>query len=322
MSDWMSELSRDRLVTSKEQLEKWAQQKRLYAFLDPFFEAPRSCETRTLETRDTDPMFYEAIAWDKVTYEPPILISVDLEALDWLLHALSTERWGVFVVSSSSLADVATHFQKFVIAKGPDANPYFLRFHDASVLEVLLRTWTDEERLTFFGPADGFCLPSLDTMECDIWMNPRANHPRVIPSPEDCLLTLREAQLSACADAIDRDLVKIIYWHLRNYHARSVQHLSKTLLERRIFFAIMRARQHQLSSVSDLAGFAALMFELAPNFDEHPSFRRILSDPVLPPEAKMKRLSQVITEREWDEAKHMYDRGFWGAALKKPIADG
>ncbi len=320
----MSELLlRDQPVTAKEQLQKWVRERRLFALVDPFFELPQPSEMRRLETKDTDPLLYEVIAWDKVTYEPPYLTPVSLETLDWLLHTLSTERWGVFVVSSVRLPELAAHFQKFVIAKGPDGNPYFLRFHDASVLEVLLHTWTHQERRTFFGPADGFCLPNLDTMDCHIWMNPQGGRAaRELPRPEDCLLTLREAQLASCADAIDRDLVKIIYWHLRNYHARSVQHLQKQVLEKRIFFAIMRARRYQLTSVSDLAGFTALMFELAPNFDEHPSFRRVLSDPVLPPEAKMKRLSQVITDREWDEALRMYDRAFWISALKKTGTGG
>lgn len=326
ISGGMSEVLIDRAETAKEQLQAWVLEKRLYALVDPFFELPqadsaRRFETR-LETKDTDPLFYEVIAWDKVTYEPPFLIQVDMQTLDWFLHTLSTERWGVFVVSHATLSELASHFQKFVIAKGPDGNPYFLRFHDASVLEVLLQTWTEQERQTFFGPTDAFGLPSLDTMDSHIWKNPHGEHLRRVPAPEECLLTLRESQLEACADAIDRDLVKIIYWHLRNYHARSVQHLPKILLERRIYFAIMRARQYQLSSVSDLAGFAALMFELSPNFDEHPSFRRVLNDPILPPGAKMKRLSQVITDREWDEAQHMYDRSFWVSALKKPGSDG
>ena len=303
---------------TKEQLQEWVRAKKLYALVDPFFEIPNPGDVRALETKDTDPVFYEVIAWDKVTYEPPYLIPINLEILDWLLHTLSTERWGVFIVSQAPLQELANHFQKFVIAKGPDQNPYFLRFHDAAVLEVLLETWSEKERRTFAGPADYFCLPSLETMEVQLWRNPSPNTVRALPRPEDCLLTLQHSQLSACADAIDRDLVRIIYWHLRNYHSRVVQHLAKPLLQRRILFAIKRARGYQLSSVSDLAGYTALMFELAPNFDEHPSFRKVLGDPGLAPEIKMKRLSQVITDREWEEALKLYDRNFWTAVLKKP----
>lgn len=300
---------------SRAELHKWAANGHLFALMDPFFDLPVQLEKLGLETKDTDPVFFEVIAWDQVTYEPPYLTRVSEEALDWLLHSLSTERWGIFIASESGLETLTRHFQKFVIARGPDQNPYFLRFHDASVLEVLIRTWDSKEKSVFFGPAMAFGLPDLDTMEVHIVNNPFGTRLRSLPAPEDCLIQLRQSQLNACSEAIDRDLVKVIYWHLRNHHARCVQHIEKPILQKRIQFAIQKARRYSLGTISDLAGFTALMFELAPNFDEHPSFRRVLQDAQLPPEAKMRRLSQVITDREWDEAVRLYDRSFWLTAL-------
>lgn len=313
----MNEAELIRPTSNRARLEEWASKGHLYALIDPFFELPVSVEKRRLETRDTDPVFYEVIAWDQVTYEPPYLALVTPEALTWLLHSLSTERWGLFIVSEASLKTLAGHYQKFVIARGPDQNPYFLRFHDASVLEVLLRTWEAREKSIFFGPTVAFGLPDLDTMDVRIEMNPFGTRGRPLPSPEDCLIQLRQSQLSACSEAIDRDLVKVIYWHLRNHHAKSVQFIGKETLETRIQFSIRKARKYSLGTISDLAGFTALMFELAPNFDEHPSFKRVLLDGSIPPEVKMRRLSQVITDREWDEAVRLYDRTFWPTVLKK-----
>lgn len=297
-------------------LERWAQAGHLYGLIDPFFELPLALERRRLETRDTDPVFYEVIAWDQVTYEPPYLVKVTPEALEWLLHSLSTERWGIFVVADVGLDALANHFQKFVIAKGPDANPYFLRFHDASVLEVLLATWEAREKNIFYGPTQAFGLPDLDTMRVKLLEHPFGPRLKSLPQPEDCLIQLQQSQLNACSDAIDRDLIKVIYWHLRNHHSKCVQFIEKSALEKRIQIAIRKARQYSLGAISDLAGFTALMFELSPNFDEHPSFHRILADPSIPAEVKMRRLSQVITDREWEEAMRLYDRGFWPSVLK------
>jgi hypothetical protein len=184
------------------------------------------------------------------------------------------------------------------------------------VLEVLLRTWDARERAIFWGPVRAFGLPDLDSLEVRIEENPFAARPQALPRPEDCLLQLRSAQLEECSEAIDRDLVKVIYWHLRNHHAKAVQHLDSTLLKSRVRFAILKARRYGLATISDLAGFSALMFELAPNFDDHPSFRSVLEDPGLPAEAKLRRLSQSITDREWDEALRLYDRSFWINAFR------
>lgn len=312
----MNEMSALTNQIGSKTLREWAAAGVLYAFLDPFFELPFSVEEARLEMKDTDPTFYDMIAWDQVTYEPPSLVKVNEETLEWIINSLSTERWGLFIASKLDIESLARHFQKFVIARGPDANPYFLRFHDASVLDVLLKTWTPKEKSVFFGPAVGFGLPDLDTMDSRIEWNPYSIALREAPAPEDCLLNLRDQQLRLCGEAIDRDLVKVIYWHLRNHHAQSVLFLERPLLEERVHFAIQRARAYGLGTVSDLAGFTALMFELAPNFDDHPSFREVLEDPGVPAEQKMRRLSQTITDREWKEATRLYDKSFWTRVLR------
>jgi hypothetical protein len=298
---------------SRERLTKFAMAGKLFALVDPFFENFAFEPNRKLEIRDTDPQFFEIIAWDRVTYEPPKLVQVPLEGLSTLLDGLSTERWGVFVISRFSLGELADHLQRFVIAKGPDQNPYFLRFHDASVLGVLLETWNADAKAKFFGPIDMFGLPDLEDMSIQMIESPVGSRSRKPVRPEACLLDLGNRQLEQCGQAIERDLVKVIYWHLRNYHAKVVQHVDRNLLHDRISVSIARGRGYGLQTISDLAGFSALMFELAPNFDEHPAFQRILSDKQILPELKLRRLSQAISEKDWREAMSRYDRSFWRA---------
>lgn len=307
--------SLDSGLASREKLVALAAAGKLYALLDPFFESYAFERSRKLELRDTDPQFYEMIAWDRVTYEPPRFVQVPLEGLSLLLDGLSTERWGVFVISRYSLDALASHLQRFVIARGPDENPYFLRFHDASVLGVLLETWDASSKARFFGPIDAFGLPDLDSMEVKIVNSPVGAKSRKVIRPEACLLDLGRRQLEQCGRAIEADLVKVIQWHLRGHHSRVVQHLSREQLEKRIEVAVMRARRYGFQSVSDLAGFAALMFELAPNFDEHPSFKRVLTDRDTVPEMKLRRLSQTISESDWKEALELFDREFWPRSL-------
>lgn len=299
------------MVASRERLTKLAMAGKLFALVDPFFESFSFEPSRKLELRDTDPLFFEMIAWEKVTYEPPRLVKVPLEGLSLVLDGLSTERWGIFVVSRYSLDEIADHLQKFVIARGPDENPYFLRFHDASVLGVLLETWNEDSIAKFFGPIDAFGLPDLETMEIKLFESPVGARSRRHVRPEACLLDLGRHQLDRCARAIEGDLVKVIYWHLRNHHAKAIQHLSRPQLEKRIDVTVARGRRYGLQTISDLAGFSALMFELAPNFDEHPSFQRILLDRDVLPELKLRRLSQQISERDWREALDRYDKAFW-----------
>jgi hypothetical protein len=317
-------------IASRETLTKYAMSGKLFALIDPFFDsffdarfgtpAPGAesfasgqvfRESRKLDLRDTDPQFFEMIAWEKVTYEPPRLVRVPVDGLSILIDGLSTERWGVFVVSRFSLEELALHLQKFVIARGPDENPYFLRFHDAAVLGVLLETWDQASCAKFFGPIDAFGLSDLETMEVYLHESPLGQKSRKAVAPEACLLELKRSQLERCSAAIERDLVRVLYWHLRNHHSKVVQHIDRERLQERVVIAVAKGRRYGFQTISDLAGFAALMFELAPNFDDHPSFRRILVDRETLPEMKLRRLSQVISEKDWREAMGLYDKAFW-----------
>lgn len=305
----------DMPTLSREQLVLLATQNRLFALIDPGFDQFRFEQTARLNFRDTDPSFYDLIAWDRVTYQAPRLVQVPIVSLPLFLDNLTTERWGVFVVAKIGLRDVAAHLQRFVITKGPEGNPYFLRFHDASVLSTLLQTWSKDSAAKFFGPLEGFGLPDLKSMEIRDYSSFLPSRSRKAVAPEGCLLELSAEQLIACGDAIENDLYQIIQWHLRGHHSRAVQYIPAPTLEARIGVAVEKARRYGLMTVPDIAGYAALMFELSPNFDEHPSFKKVLEDWRIPPEVKLKKLSQNITQEDWRQALELYDREFWPRAL-------
>lgn len=310
-------VERNRSLQAK--LSEFASQKRLFALVDPFFQIPFDLPKQHLDIKDTDTELFEMIAWDKVYYQPPQLVEVSSEALDWFNFSLSTERWGIFIVAPVSMAQLGNHLQKFIITKGPEGSPYFLRFHDAAVLETLLSMWSDFETNMFFGPIDSIGLPNLDDLEVKFFNLPKKTdaHRLSIQNPEDCLLHLSDEQLLRCRHAIEDDLVKLIYWHLRSYHSKVVQFISKETLHERIAHGLKRARAYDLATISDLAGFVALMFELSPNFDEHPSFAKIFLDADVSPENKMRKLSQVINDREWQEASRLHGKDVWRAIKKK-----
>lgn len=299
-----------RLLSAREQLQKAAAEGQLFALLDPTSKVPLELEAAPLQFRDTDPIFFEMIAWEKVRFRSPMLVQVDAKTFSSLAESLPLERWGFFVISSFDLWALAEHFQKFVIARGPDKNPYFLRFHDPSVIEVLLRTWCDEERRVFLSPIEGIGMPNLENLDLQIWSSPSFDEAQM-PAPEDCLLSISENQLLECAVAIERDLVKVVYWHLRGSHAKSIQFLNLETLHNRIAIGLDRARRYNLVSVSDMVGFVSLMFEVAPNFDDHPEVRLALQDPAAPPMAKMQYLSSRIPESVWQEVVQNTDRNFW-----------
>ena len=53
------------------------------------------------------------------------------------------------------------------------------------------------------------------------------------------------------------------------------------------------------------------MFQIAPNFDEHPRINEVLADEQVPPDARIDLLSECTLERDWEEAEDGRDENAW-----------
>jgi len=75
---------------------------------------------------------------------------------------------------------------------------------------------------------------------------------------------------------------------------------------------IARAREYGITWRSTLAGFVALMFISAPNFDDHPLLKRALLDNDTDPNSRLEKLIQDSTEQNWEAVRQAYDASAWG----------
>ena len=79
--------------------------------------------------------------------------------------------------------------------------------------------------------------------------------------------------------------------------------------------AIERARKHGLTSDEQIFGFVSVMFEIAPNFDEEPTLRAILSDTRRKPADRWEALfaDTPSLHAAWERAAHpdFYDHKAW-----------
>jgi hypothetical protein len=142
------------------------------------------------------------------------------------------------------------------------------------------------------------------------------------------MLKIRPEQMAVFQQMADAAFVKRLAEHLRSKYA-SVGVLlptgvvalgqipTATLLEM-VRGGIARARTHGLSYESSLAAFLALMIEAAPNFDEYPRVRQILTDESVPPNGRLDQLlNQAVLEECWAEIKKNYDVAAWALPTKE-----
>lgn len=99
--------------------------------------------------------------------------------------------------------------------------------------------------------------------------------------------------------------------HLQEQSPELVEDIPLDDLHAMVANGIARARSHGLYTDEDLMAFVAVMFEIAPNFDEHPAIRRVLADNSIPLEKRFDALFEKVPDEAWEEAEENYDAGAW-----------
>jgi hypothetical protein len=116
--------------------------------------------------------------------------------------------------------------------------------------------------------------------------------------------------------AVEAAFVREIARHLRAEHPARCEGLGDEELARRAEIGIARARAHGLTWDASITAFVAIMFEVAPTFDEQPAIRRVLSDRRVSANRRIDALWDRTSEEDWDEAEAHAGRAesFWSSA--------
>jgi hypothetical protein len=135
-------------------------------------------------------------------------------------------------------------------------------------------------------------------------------------------MKIRPEQIEAFARQADEDFIGRIEEHLMeedaetivrlHQHTCALEELSRETLRRMIRNGIDRARSYGFTWEATLFAFVWLMFEVAPNFDDHPLIRRILEGAVQPEDRRIDLLWEQISEESWEAAESNYDPTAWG----------
>ncbi|HEY0079790.1 MAG TPA: hypothetical protein VGB73_14340 [Pyrinomonadaceae bacterium] len=95
----------------------------------------------------------------------------------------------------------------------------------------------------------------------------------------------------------------------------SLEEIPEEMLRVMVLKGVNRARGYGIEEQSSIASFVSLMFVVAPNFDEHPLIRRILSDERHPSDSRIDLLWEQTSEDNWEAAEEMYNPHAWQVNL-------
>ena len=265
---------------------------------------------------------YRGLPEDEFSSFAPYLARVDGDALDWIADTLWPTPWGLFVVSGETLPALRSHFRRFLLVDDPQGEEMYFRFYDPRVLQKYLPTCSDRELRQVYGSVEAFAFgePAQTETLTQIARNPEAGPPAAASAIVRRVgerFPIRAEQMAAFGAEAEAAFEQRLMSHLREHHAELVEGLSDDTLLPMARTGIARARAYGMTWESNLTAYVALMFEVAPNFDQHPRMQMILSGRQVAPEDKIKALAERTPEHVWEEVARRYDASAWQTPGRK-----
>lgn len=135
-------------------------------------------------------------------------------------------------------------------------------------------------------------------------------------------MQIRSEHLNAFQSRADDQFIDELVEHLLEEYGDTIVQLPEyttgideiplAVLREIVSNGVTQARQYGMTWEYALASFVSLMFVIAPNFDEHPIIRHILSSDAVAPDERIEMLWERITDEHWDAAGENYDPLAWG----------
>jgi len=128
------------------------------------------------------------------------------------------------------------------------------------------------------------------------------------------MLVIRKEQIQHFIAADEHQLVEVIERSIRLANGERVAGYDETELTSMVRIGIGRARSRGLTGAEDIAAFVAVMFEIAPRFDEQAQIREVFDDIKFTPEIRFYQLFDRVPEEAWIEAQENYEEAYWFTA--------
>ena len=128
------------------------------------------------------------------------------------------------------------------------------------------------------------------------------------------MFVIRKEQIQHFIAKDDSELVELIVQAIREANSERVSDYEDKKLEEMVKIGIDRARSYDLERGEDIAAFVALMFEIAPNFDEQEEIKTILADTNYAPSERINQLWKRASDEAWEEAEQSYKADVWFSA--------
>lgn len=258
---------------------------------------------------------YHGPEGDELASVAPYL--ADLSGHPDAVRRLLQEGWGdargMYLSATGTLVALRRHLRRLLLAEfGEEKERVLFRFYDPRVLRALFPVCTDHQKRILFGEAvEAFLMEDEDGSPLVF----QRGEPGAPPGYHRKSVALQfTAEQAESVLLYGRRMVDFVADHLRRNNPAVAHGMAAEAFEGLVAVALDRGRGHGLKSASDLSVFAVLMFEVAPNFDEHPAVRECLVQGLRPGSAGVGDALAGLPDHVWRECAEASDEKVWSDA--------
>jgi len=122
------------------------------------------------------------------------------------------------------------------------------------------------------------------------------------------MVVIRKEQMKVFDEQARQTLIDEVVRDLVEHNPRDVAGYSHEQLRRLVAQGLERAAAYGFHKKFSLSLFIEMTFLAAPNFDEYPPIRYILSHPGIPADERMDRVVGTLRDAEWEEVRRRAGR--------------
>ncbi|MCP3899799.1 MAG: DUF4123 domain-containing protein [Desulfobacteraceae bacterium] len=215
--------------------------------------------------------------------QSPFLVQIELNQYRYLTYLLENHpEHFIFIFSEHSLDTLYQHWQSLLTVYALDGNIALYKFYSPEILEPYIKACKPHEQALLLAYCNEVYLYNKQNQwnRCYQASDQEKIALREIKTVDPHLKTawweLKAHHFDFMSSITESALIENLGNHLLSHHMDALQPYKNKTFSQLISHGIERARYYGLETREELSFFLGMMFELSPDFDEHPKIQQWL----------------------------------------------
>ena len=248
--------------------------------------------------------------------QSPFLVQIELNQYQYLTYLLenSPEHFSL-IVSEHSIDRLYQHWQSLLTVYALDGDVALYKFYSPEILRPYIKACKPYEQALLLAFCDEMylynnhnqwvrCYKALAQEKTPL---PKIN--TIDPHLKSAWWQLKEHHFDFMSSITESALIENLGNHLLSHHMDALQPYKNKTLSQLVNHGIQRARFYGLETREELSFFLGMMFEISPEFDEHPIIHQWLLNKNI--DTSLLELVDDTPESVWDSLQNNSESPAW-----------